>query len=408
MNIQKNTLRRILLVLSAPLLLSSCIDDKDDDVADSIPIAFINKLPEGVPSIKSAVITMTELNTGSVYRIDPFAEELGSVPLGIYDYEGTIRFDSHDEETGTSVEKTLRVAGTSVTISSPISLHLEWFFSNPGGTLIFSEIYATGSPNATATGGIRDSYFKIYNNTDQTIYADGLGIVESALVNAKASTYEILTEANDRQKNFTAATIWVIPGSGTDFPIEPGKSLKIVDQAIDWSTQVSGAFDHRDADFEWYDDNAQDTDSPSVPNLSKWYCYSNTIWIMSNQCNRSYALVKFPDGMTSEEYLSQYHGGYDYISTIGTQMHNDRAYLIPNSWIIDGVNLGNSEAYIYGALGNNIDISYACISDRNSDPNRFGRIFRRKVATTTSDDRVIFQDTNDSKADFIVISSQTD
>ena len=408
MNIHSRIIKMLLFTVSAPLLVSSCIDETDDNVNDNIAVAFVNQLPDGISTIKSAEIRLTELNTGNVYRLDPFSEELGTLPLGIYDYEGTIIVESLDETTGSTIEKTLRVTGNSVTISSPLSLRLEWFYSNPGGTLVFSEIYATGSPNATATGGIRDSYFRIYNNTDQTIYADGLGIAESAFVNAKSTTYEILTEANNRQNNFTAATIWVIPGSGTDVPIRPGESLKIVDQAIDWSSQVTGAFDHTDADFEWYDDNAQDTDSPLVPNLSKWYCYSNTIWIMSNQCNRSYALVRFPEGLTAEEYLSQYHGGYDYISTIGTQMHNDRAYLIPNAWIIDGVNLGNSETYIYGALGNCIDISYACISDRNSDPNRFGRIFKRKTATKTSDGMVILQDTNDSKADFIVVSSQAE
>lgn len=406
MKIPNKILRIIFCPLVTTLVATSCIDDKDDNVNDNIAIAFLNQFPENITSVKSAIVNFKELNTGIIYRLDPCAEGLGTVPLGVYDYEGTIVFESADEASGTTIDKTLRVTGSSVTISSPVSLRLEWFYSNPGGTLVFSEIYATGSPNATATGGIRDSYFKIYNNTDQTIYADGLGIAESALVNAKASTYEILTPANDRQKNFTAGTIWVIPGNGTDVPIEPGKSIKIVDQAIDWSAQITGAYNHTDADFEWYDDNAQDTDNPSVPNLAKWYCYSNTIWIMSNQCNRSYALVRFPAGMTAETYLSEYHGGYDYVSIIGNQMHNDRAYLIPNSWIIDGVNLGNSETYLYGALGNSIDISYACISDRDKDPNRFGRLFERKTATVTTDGVEILQDTNDSKADFQIVPSR--
>ncbi len=107
--------------------------------------------------------------------------------------------------------------------------------------------------------------------------------------------------------------------------------------------------------------------------------------------------------MTAEDYLSQYHGGYDYIHTIGTHMHNDKAYLIPNEWILDGVNLGNAASYVYGALGKGIDISYASISDVDKDPNRFGKVFRRKTATTEADGRVILQDTNDSRADFELI-----
>ena len=165
---------------------------------------------------------------------------------------------------------------------------------------------------------------------------------------------------------------------------------------------MAGALDHTDADFEWHDDNRQDTDNPQVADLDKWFCYSNTIWIISNQCNRSYALVKFPEGMNAETYLAQYHGAYEYIHTIGTHMTNDRAYLIPNEWILDGVNLSNDVVWVYGALGNSIDISYASISTVDKDPNRFGHVFRRKEAAEVAGVKVL-QDTNDSRADFTLV-----
>lgn len=395
---------RYLWMMLLPMLAVSCVDD-DDDVAgaDDITVSFNNQWPEGVAeeAITSAEITFRELNSGQTVTLNPIGSDLGSLPLGVYDYDGTVKLSCPaGDEGGSTIEKTLRVSGSSLTVSSPVAIRLEWFYSNPGGTLVFSEIYAAGSPNATATGGLRDSYFRIYNNTSETIYADGLGIVESTFVNSRTNAFKILTPANDRQVNFTVGTVWVIPGSGTDVPILPGQSIKIADQAIDWGAQVAGALDHTDADFEWYDDNAMDTDNPSVPNLEKWYCYSNTIWIMSNQCNRSYALVRFPEGTSAESYLADWHGAFDYISIIGTQMTNNNAYLIPNSWIVDGVNLGNSESYVYGALGNSVDISFASISDIDKDANRFGRVFRRKTATVDADGVALLKDTNDSAADF--------
>ncbi len=395
---------RVAAIFAIAVVATSCVDNNDNDASDNIAIAFDNRLPEGITreTITNAIVNLKELNTGESFSLNPLSSSMGSVPLGIYDYEGSMTAVVTGPE-GETIEKNLRVAGSSVTISENTSLTLNWFFSNPGSSLVFAEIYATGSPNATATGGLRDSYIRIYNNTDETIYADGIGIAESAFVNARTNAFEILTPANDKEVNFTAGTVWVIPGNGTDHPIAPGESIKIVDQAIDWSAQVTGALNHTDADFEWYDDNAQDTNNPSVEDLDKWYCYSLSIWVISNQCNRSYALVKFPAGMTAEDYLSQYHGGYDYIHTIGTHMHNDKAYLIPNEWILDGVNLGNAASYVYGALGKGIDISYASISDVDKDPNRFGKVFRRKTATTEADGRVILQDTNDSRADFELI-----
>lgn len=406
-----NTALLFIGIASATLMMSSCVDDDADNAADSIAVAFSNHWPEGVEAaaVTSATVSMRELNTGQTFTVNPLSSDLATLPIGVYDYTGTatvtctVPASGEDGSAPSAIEKNMRVTGSSVTVSNPVQLTLDWFFSNPGGTLVFSEIYACGSPNATATGGLRDTYLRITNNTGETIWADGLGIAESAFVNARASMYEILTPANDRNVNFTAGTIWVIPGSGKDYPIAPGESIKIADQAIDWSAQVPGALNHLDADFEWHDDHAQDTDNPSVTNLDKWYSYSNTIWIISNQCNRSYALVKYPAGMTADEYLATCHGGYDYIHTIGTHMHNDKAYLIPNDWILDGVNLGNDVTYVYGALADGIDISYASISTIDKDPNRFGKVFRRKTAVTHPDGRTELQDTNDSRTDFTLV-----
>ena len=81
-------------------------------------------------------------------------------------------------------------------------------------------------------------------------------------------------------------------------------------------------------------------------------------------------------------------------------MTNEKAYLIPNEWILDGVNLGNDETYVSGALGKGVDISYASISAVDKDPNRFGKVFARKPVSTLSNGAPLLMDTNDSASDF--------
>lgn len=399
----KKLLHSVLVVVAAVAALgfSACSDS--DDGIEPVAVGFTSVLPDGVNynDIYDATLKLTELNTGAVTTVDPLNSNLLIAP-GLYNYEGTAKVNVTAD--GNTTVKTLRTAGNSVSISSAANLKLNWFFTNPGGTLIFSEIYAAGSPNAAGTSGLKDSYFRIYNNTDQTIYADGIGIAESSFTNAANNNFEILTPANDRETNFTAQTIWVIPGNGTEHPILPGQSIKIVDQAIDWSEQVAGALNHTDADFEWYDDHKLDTDNPSVPNLNKWYSYSATIWIMNNQCNKSYALVKFPEGMTAENYLASYNGTYTYIGATGKEMTNNKSYLIPLTWIIDGVNLGTNDSYENGALSKTIDISHAAISDITRDPKRFGKKFVRKVSNEANGVTYL-QDTNDSAADFYVTAA---
>ncbi len=399
-------MKKINIILSVAFLASSVLTSCDSDGKDAIHynnVTITDIYPDDASSVTpvSGIIKFTELNTSTTSSFPLPAAEGIVLPDGVYDAEATLDV-SYTPSAGdaATVTGTIRATISAHPLTADSEISLKWFFYNPAGSLVFSEIYCTGSLNATGTNGLRDTYFKIYNNTDSIIYADGLALAESAFVNAKASTFEILTSENDRNVNFTAGTVWVIPGSGKDVPVEPGKSITIVDQAIDWNAQVPGALNLTTADFEWWDDHAQDTDNPSVPNLDKWYSYSATIWIVSNQANRSYALVRFPEGMTAESYLSNYHGGYDYIGSTGKQMHNDKAYLIPNSWIVDGVNLSNKETWVHGALGEAIDLSYASAGDINRDPNRFGHKFSRRVAAETSTGRIILTDTDNSAVDF--------
>lgn len=405
----------IIASLSLCAGFTSCSNDENGPEEQKYTVNLDSNFPADFDSEEAefvnSSITFTELNTRSTYTFSSVADDNNdmtsvALPVGIYDYAGEINYAVTLQD-GTEKDMRLRTIGNSVTITGDCTLSLDWFLSNPSEGFVFSEIYAAGSPNAAGTSGLKDTYIRIYNNSSETLYADGLAICESDFVNARANDYTILTPENDLNVNFTAGTVWVIPGNGQYVAVAPGEYITIVDQAIDWSAQVAGALDLTGADFEWYDDHAMDTDNPSVPNLEKWFSYSNTIWIISNQCNRSYALVRMPEGMTAEDYLAQYKAPYQYIHpTTGKEMTKQNACRIPNSWIIDGVNLGNLETYVHGALAPSVDASFASISNKNSDPLRFGKVFARKAAATTADGRLILQDSDDSAADFILKSAR--
>lgn len=405
-NIKKLALG-ILLSGALAFTATSC---SDDDSVTTYPVVINQTLPSELPAnavITSGTISYTELNSGRVYSFELPLPAEAEIPAGTYDIEGQMSVKYTNNE-GITVEKTLRSASRQVVISEDNKISsLNWFFFNPDNTLVFGEIFFTGTLNAKGTNGLYDTYLTIYNNTDEVQYADGLAIVESKLTNV--STDQILTPANDPEANFTVQAVYVIPGSGTDVKIEPGKSIKIVDQAINWGEEVPGALNHTDADFEWYDETTsasiKDTDNPNVKNLDKWYSYSATIWLPSNQCNRSYALVKFPEGMTADKFLADYVGDYEYVnSATGTQMKGTKCYLIKYDWILDGVNLAPTEKWTTGALSVATDMSYAAISEKNADKNRFGKKFARKQAGVSAAGNIILMDTNDSATDFEVSS----
>lgn len=403
-------IRNVIALLLLATSVSACSDD--DVNRTSCPVTITDTYPEDIPAtavVKGGILTFTELNTGKVFTFSLPVETTPRLTEGIYNIEGnmTLAYNGTD---GNNVEKSLRAVANQVVITSINTVaNLKWFFFNPDNTLVFGEIYITGSLNAKGTSGLYDTFFTIYNNTDEVQYADGLAIVESKILNS--DSHKILTEANDPENNFTVKTIYVIPGSGHDIAINPGQSLKIVDQAIDWNAQVAGALDHTDADFEWYDlsssSSVVDTDNPSVPNLDKWYSYSPTIWIPNNQCLCSYALVRFPAGMTAQSFIAGNDGTYEYINApTGTKMTATKCFLIKNEWIIDGVNFCNDEQWIKGALSVTVDMSYASISTMKADKNRFGKKFVRKVTGISAAGNKVLMDTNDSANDFELVSAR--
>lgn len=379
------------------LTMASC---SSDDPTPVYPVTVTHTVPDGA-TIKSLEATFTEINTGETTTVTSLSPL--NLTAGTYDIEAKAIADA------AGVEKTLRAAARNVVINDKTSgISLDWFYFNPQNSLVFSKIFVSGSLKADGKSCLYDSYFCIYNNTDEVIYADGLLLCESKLTNSQET--DLRTEANKPENNFTAHTLYAIPGNGTDVPIQPGQSIKIADQAINFNDPAAGlkGQDNRDADFEWFDEvttgTVRDTDNPSVPNLNKIFSYSKTIWLPNQQCNKSYALVRLPEGMTYDQFLSEYNGEYDYVGATGKVMKGTNCYLVPNEWIIDGVSLCPTSLFKHNWLAPSVDMSYAAVAVDNAVGNRAGKVFERKVAGKSPAGNTILQDTDDSANDFEIVS----
>lgn len=95
MNIKLHLLGRALAVslLSAPFgaAITSCVDNSDTQEEDTIAVAFDNIWPEdGSSGILSATLNLRELNTGATYTVNPMSSTLATLPLGVYDYTGSV------------------------------------------------------------------------------------------------------------------------------------------------------------------------------------------------------------------------------------------------------------------------------------------------------------------------------
>lgn len=99
------------------------------------------------------------------------------------------------------------------------------------GPLCFSQIFYCGSTNPeTQATYFRDQFYEIYNNGDETYYLDHLCFARLVPEFATATLPE--WPAEDGLNNYVyAVTVWQLPGNGTDYPLKPGESFIITQEA---------------------------------------------------------------------------------------------------------------------------------------------------------------------------------
>uniref|UniRef100_UPI0028D6CF2B DUF4876 domain-containing protein n=1 Tax=Segatella buccae TaxID=28126 RepID=UPI0028D6CF2B len=291
------------LALAMLALLSSCSDDKVlAEVSTDLKIDY----PTNVKNLKvvSEKIEFTNLTSGEKTSV----ARPGTIrlPEGLYDcvYSADVTYDNGDGTEVATAKGHLTGKAENITLAGASeTLRIETFLSATNEDFIFEEIFFAGTLRASGSQYYGDGYIKIFNNTDHVLYADGLAFCESKFKSVLYFDYS----PDIRKDTFTVWSVYVIPGNGTEHPVMPGKSLLICDTGIDHRVANPNSFDLSKADFEWYDISTSpshlDIDSPTVPNLDKWYCYTLSFYVLHNRGFTSFALARIPKNITKEQYL---------------------------------------------------------------------------------------------------------
>lgn len=397
---KKSSIFSICVAASLALPFFSC---SDEPVVPTVEASIEIVRPEGIDDLQilKETVVFRNLSSGEEMRFD--STEGLAIPVGIYEcsYEAEATYVNAGDEESAVVEGRLIGNAESVQVTAAgFKLVLPVYLSVDKDDFIFEEIFFTGTRRASGSSYIGDTYFKIYNNTDHVLYADGLAICESKFKSTQFFTYT----PDIRQDEMTVHAIYVIPGNGTEHPVAPGESLVICDTGIDHRISNPNSFDLSDADFEWYDESTNpshtDIDSPTVPNLDKWYCYTLTVFVPHNRGFSSFALARIPIG--KEAYLSDYYYDYEYTIYVpaGTFPMSSSAYRLPNEWIVDGVNCSVETDREWNVLPPSIDAGWTHCGAMDFDENRFFKSIRRKMLYLTDDGIRVLKDTNNSTADF--------
>lgn len=263
------------------------------------------------------------------------------------------------------------------------------------GPLCFSQIFYCGSTNPeTGSTYFREQFYEIYNNGDEVCYVDHLCFAQ--LVPAYATTTPPEWPAEDGLNNYVyAQTVWQLPGDGNDYPLKPGESFIIAQEAANHAdhTKYGGMIDTSMAEFEVWTGNAGRVNE-NVPDLEYvfWSGYINKMQWLTSVSGSALCIYQpgehlvFPTintGVVGETTQKQVEGSQEFVR-------------IPAEQLIDGVEMiPTSTSLNMKRIPGFVDAGAAATNEIY-----VGLSVCRKVVGQRADGSPLYRDTNNSSDDF--------
>ena len=265
-----------------------------------------------------------------------------------------------------------------------------------GSPLCIREIYYAGSPG----GYFRDQFYEVYNNGEEVVYLDHICLAHLVPEYPTSSLPEWPAE-DGVDKYAYAVTLWQIQGDGDDYPLQPGESVVLAQEAAD-HTQIEtwagfGLINTTKVEWECWSGNEQRVND-EVPNLPYvfWSGYINKMQWMTSVDGSAMAL--YQPGQNLEYGSDYWQLGVTTQHKVGSSQQYVR---IPVGDIYDAVEcIPTSEDLDMKRIPGILDSGAASVDGYYN-----GKSVSRKVVDYREDGTPIFQDTNNSTADFEVFDA---
>ncbi|WP_025125508.1 DUF4876 domain-containing protein [Myroides odoratimimus] len=395
-------IKRLLQSLSLLLVVlgfNACSSDDNSNMTgdeQTFVTFWINDPQDAkIEEIKQMTIKLTELNSNKktelVYEGDKKIQK--ALPTGTYDItvEGVITHKVNgvvEESKVGNFIKGVVISGREMTKAIDI------VFKTSSTGFVIEEVFFAGTKTPQGLQYTDDQYFKITNNSDEVLYLDGMLFVQSKFMTNDKQDYtpNIMSEA------LSAGAILQFPGKGKDHPVEPGKSVIFAENAINHKEFNSNSIDLTNAEFQNFRDGVHDAVGLKA---AKMITIHDEL-VINIQGSYAYALVKMPEGMTTEKLVVDNIYDYEYEMIFGGEAYPsvDSAIKIPNSWIVDAVNLGIADEYMWNVTSPSVDMGYTYITQHVGDEGRYGKAVRRHVIGKNAAGNNVLKDTNNSTVDF--------
>ena len=357
---------------------------------------------EQVVNVRAGAKELTiDAPQGYVYKVS--APKDGFITVGDCTKESIV-LTVAENATGKDREAEVLILTTDDKELAQVTVKQGWRYVNPGDVLI-EEVFFTGTLNETNSTAVGEQYIKFTNNSDETLYMDGLIFAAENFFYSQMTSVGSYWAHPELEDAICIENAYRFPGNGTEHPVEAGKSIILALAAQNYSADNANAIDLSGADFEIYEENDRypDIDNPDVPNVDVLFKRSQSLTSLHNRGYESYALFALPPAMTLEAFEAEYK--YDVtitfwmngapLTTSQLLSRTPTAYRIPNEWVVDGVNCGVSQYFNAPQFNSSIDAGYTGCGTVDNDQTRFGKSTIRK-----KDAKGKLVDTNNSTNDF--------
>lgn len=394
---RKGFITLCLALLSLTAITTACSSD-DSGVENNQQNQSTLKISFRGVDLKSVKeLTIEALETNSGKKVEKIITQTSTeLILDKGAYKISVNGDvvlNNDEEVAVGGAKSVDV--TTDTAEVVVDLIIKTFSED----FIIEEVFFTGVRTTEGKAYASGTYYKLTNNTDKVLKTGGLLICQS---NFNTSQNHHVTP-DIKGEAFAVQAVLMIPESASK-DVEPGDFIVIADMAQNHKTANIPAYDLSGADYEYPNlDNPKlgQVDNPAVPNMEVIYTkLAMNMFIPHNRGYESWAIARFPEGMTVENWIQDYSYDYEYLNAAGN-IFKRNSLKIMNTWIVDGVNSSATEKWEHNTLDASIDSGWTGVGTIDSDPTRYGKTIRRIVIGKMENGKNLYKDTNNSTIDFI-------
>ena len=375
----------VLSIAAAAFFAASC---NKTETAKNYTLTVNITLPEGVEEVNDIVAEATKGNNTTaleVKKADKVISATASLPQGDYKIAVNGKISSAKSAVG--------AAEVSLYADQEVTVALAVVSASP---IIIKAVQYTPGKQAYIQP-LSDTWIELVNNSDEVQYLDQIILIGGMGRQTKPNAWQ----ANGFENLYggvTQSPVYAFPGTGKDYPLQPGESVVVANAPINHTAQGEGfenCADLSKADWEFYAAyNAKDTDYDGVPNMELVHApFTSQLNWGQNFFAWAGAIIKLPAGVTPAEYAAD----PEHLMTTPGSTSSYQYLMFPSEYTLDAIDVWESGAEEHYPTFLPIDDADGILG-----PAAWSGLAVRRKVTKIENGRAYYKDTNKSSADFVV------